>query len=86
MKKKQTFEKGDIVRIDADASVGLNDEQVLDRIVNGHSNIPVESPSKTVGQIIASNVFTYFNLIFFVLAILMIVASSYNDLDRKSVV
>jgi cation-transporting ATPase E len=80
MKKKQTFEKGDIVRVDADASVGLNDEQVLDRIVNGHSNIPVESPSKTVGQIIASNVFTYFNLIFFVLAILMIVASSYNDL------
>ncbi|MBR6726392.1 MAG: HAD-IC family P-type ATPase [Clostridia bacterium] len=86
MKKKQDFEKGQIVRIDTDANVGLNDEQVLDRIINGHSNIPVESPSKTVGQIIASNVFTYFNLIFFVLAILMIVASSYNDLMFMPVV
>ena len=47
MKKKQDFEKGQIVRIDTDANVGLNDEQVLDRIINGHSNIPVESPSKT---------------------------------------
>lgn len=86
MKKKDSFEKGEIVRVIPDANVGLDDDQVLCRIANGHSNVPVDPPSKTVGQIIFSNVFTYFNLVFFVLALLMIIASSYNDLMFMMVV
>lgn len=81
MKKKSNLpDQEQITHIIADADTGLTDEQVLDRIIAGQSNLPVEPPSKTVWQIIASNLFTYFNLIFFVLAGCVIAAGSYNDL------
>lgn len=67
-------------RIEVDPNVGLNAEQVLERTERGFANIPVEPPTKTVKQIILSNIFTYFNLIFFVLAIALIAVGSFNDL------
>lgn len=44
------------------------------------------SPSKTVEEIIRSNVFTYFNLIFLVLAILLIVVGSFRNLTFLPVI
>ena len=59
---------------------GLNDIQVQERVEKGWINYVVESPEKTNKQIVKDNIFTYFNLIFFVLSILLIIAGSYRSL------
>ena len=43
---------------------GLTEAEAENRIANGDVNISSSSPSKSVKQIILTNVFTYFNLIF----------------------
>ena len=63
-----------------DIQTGLTKEQVEQRIREGLVNTPVEPPSKTVPDIIKSNVFTYFNLVFTVIAVLLIIAGSFRDL------
>ncbi|MDO4478833.1 MAG: cation-translocating P-type ATPase [Lachnospiraceae bacterium] len=65
---------------------GLTTEQVQKRLRTGRVNTPVESPSKTVSEIVRSNVFTYFNLVFSVLAILLILAGSFRDLTFMIVI
>lgn len=67
-------------RYESDYRVGLNDKQVQDHIVNGYINKAVTPPSKSVKQIITSNTFTYFNLIFTVLAVLIMLVGSYQNL------
>ena len=59
---------------------GLTKEQVDARIQQGHTNIPVDPPSKTTKEIIISNTFTYFNLIFAIITALLILVGSYRDL------
>lgn len=59
---------------------GLNDEQVNERVRQGLSNITVVPPYKTGAQIVFSNIFTYFNFIFVVFAVLLIVVGSYKSL------
>lgn len=65
---------------------GLTSEQVQERIKDGYTNVSVESSSKTVKDIIHENVFTYFNLIFTVLAILLCIAGSFRDLTFLPVI
>ena len=65
---------------------GLTSEQVADLTANGFYNKPVENQSKTVKQIIASNTFTYFNLIFVVFSVLLILVKSYRDLSFMPVI
>lgn len=67
-------------RFNADIRYGLNSDQVNEYFENGWSNEPVEPPSKTVPEIIKSNLFTYFNLVFAVLAALLILAGSFRNL------
>ena len=50
-------------RILASAEEGLTQEQARQRLEDGWANTPVTAESKTLGQIIRSNLFTYFNLI-----------------------
>ena len=57
-----------VARFSPDPAVGLSHEQVEQRAAEGCKNTPVDPPTRTVGRIIAGNVFTYFNLIFFVIA------------------
>ncbi len=59
---------------------GLCQEEVAQRISEGRKNDKVEDPGKTLGQIIAGHTFTYFNLIFAVLAVLVILVRSYQSL------
>ncbi len=67
-------------RIDAPADFGLSDAQARERFENGYANVSMDSATKTVGQIIIGNVCTYFNLIFCILAVFIILVGSYNDL------
>lgn len=59
---------------------GLTSAEVEERRRAGLDNREVKAASKTVGQIVASNVFTYFNLIFVIIAVLLILVKSYRDL------
>ena len=59
---------------------GLSNIQVENRRQAGLDNREVKAASKSVGQIVASNLFTYFNLIFLIIAVLLILVQSYRDL------
>ena len=76
----------DVPEIDALPELGLTAGQAAERTENGLANIPVEPPTKTVGQIIRSNVLTYFNIIFFALAACIIAVGSWINLTFMPVV
>ena len=63
-----------------DPKTGLTTEQVRARVENGQCNIEVAPPDKSIRQIICSNLFTYFNLIFAVLALCALAVQSYRSL------
>ena len=69
-----------VARIETTADTGLTQAQVKERMEKGWSNAPVDSPSKTTKEIIISNVFTYFNLIFLVIAVLLLLVGAFRDL------
>lgn len=73
-------------RIETSADFGLTLEQAALRSENGWNNAPVEPPSKSVQEIITSNVFTYFNLIFAVIAGLLIFVGAFRDLTFLPVI
>lgn len=75
-----------LVRVEASSEQGLTKEQVEDRIARGAVNHAVESASKSKKEIICSNIFTYFNLIFFIIAVLLIVVGSFRDLTFLPVI
>ena len=59
---------------------GLTDREVQHRIDTCQTNIQVDPSTRTIKQIIKSNVFTYFNLVFVVLAGLLIFVGSFKEL------
>ena len=63
-----------------DPNQGLSAAQVAQRQVAGQVNQAVAPPVRTVKQIISANVFTYFNLIFVVLTVLLCVVQSFRNL------
>ena len=69
-----------------DPNIGLTTEEVARRTAAGMSNVQVESQSKTRGQIVKDNVFTFFNFIFIFFAILLITARSFANLTFMIVV
>lgn len=69
-----------------DLQKGLTKEQVAERISHGAMNTSVESPSRSTKEIIYSNIFTYFNLIFIIIAIVLILVGSFRDLTFLPVV
>ena len=73
-------------KYDPDPNTGLTSKQVQEHTLHGWVNLPVDPPSKTVEEIIRSNVFTYFYLIFLVLAILLIVVGSFRNLTFLPVI
>ena len=55
----------------ADPQSGLSAEQVKRRFAQGENNYKVESSTLSVSEIVRSNVCTYFNLVFAVIAAVM---------------
>ena len=56
-------------RVEASAEFGLTYQQANERLVNGYANFKPESAEKTVAQVFKGHIFTYFNLVFFVLGL-----------------
>lgn len=59
---------------------GLTDEEVRQRVEEELTNRADISTDKTTKEIVISNVFTYFNLIFLVITILLIMVGSFRNL------
>lgn len=59
---------------------GLSSNVAKKYFDEGKNNISIKAPSKTVKEIVKENVFTYFNLVFLVIAILLIMVGSFRDL------
>ena len=85
-RKKEMPERPDIPVAFADETRGLSAEEAEQRRAAGYVNTPVEPPSKTVGQIVLTNVFTYFNIVFFILAACIIFVRSWNNLMFMGVI
>ncbi len=60
--------------------VGLTSEQVLSRFQNNLINYDTTIPTKSIKQIIATNIFTLFNLINIILGVFVILVGSYKNL------
>ena len=65
---------------------GLTDDEVNERIEQGLVNQSDISTGKSVKNIILSNILTYFNLIFLIIAILLIYVGSYRNLTFLPVI
>ena len=59
---------------------GLTSKEAEERIHAGKANIAVKPPSKTYKQIILSNIFTYFNFVFLLIAVILCLVHSFRDL------
>lgn len=76
----------EVERYDPEYNKGLTDEQVKERNRQGLTNVTVDTSSKTVKDIVKENVFTYFNLIFAILALLICISGSFKDLTFMPVI
>lgn len=73
-------------RISAASDRGLTDEQVRERIERGAVNTPVKTDDTTLGDIIRENVFTYFNLLFFIIAVCLCLVGTFRNLTFLPVI
>lgn len=89
-KKLQVEEKKErrlpTTRYNPEYKKGLTGQQVQEHRLHGWTNKAVEPPSKTTKEIVHENVFTYFNLIFVVLAVLLCLVGSFRDLTFLPVI
>ena len=82
IRKKKVIEedyRSPIEVFEARPEQGLSTRQAEERAMAGWDNRPIEPPGKTVGQIIRSNIFTYFNMLFFLLAVCVIVVGRWQE-------
>ena len=90
IKKLQVEEKKErrlpTTRYNPEYKKGLTSQQVQEHRLHGWTNKAVEPPSKTTKEIVHENVFTYFNLIFVVLAVLLCLVGSFRDLTFLPVI
>lgn len=63
-----------------DPVVGLSKAEVEERLAAHLDNCRVESATKSVSDIVRENVFTYFNLVFAILAVLLALVGAWRDM------
>ena len=84
--KTEALEQNSLPPCYPDISMGLTLEQVEQRVQAGLRNEAVKPEAKTIGSIIKSNLFTYYNLVFAILTALLVAAESYRSLTFLPVV
>ena len=80
MVKNGKLEKIEYDLYNPDPDKGLTEEQVKERTEKGLNNCHGDMSSKTVGDIIKENCLTYFNMVFAVITVLVIISGKLNDL------
>lgn len=66
--------------------LGLTSQEAEERLHQGLGNEQVDSSTRTIKEIVKENVFTYYNLIFTVLAVLLIIVGQFRDLTFMLIV
>lgn len=79
-------ERNPVTRYEPAPEEGLTQAQVKEHTEGGWTNVEVSPPSQTTREIVRENVFTYFNLIFTVLAALLCLAGSFRNLTFLPVI
>ena len=74
--KQEPIERRPLERLDADPEVGLSQRQAQKRMAWGWGNRVTADPGKTEKQIVAEQCFTFFNLVFVVLAAVLVIGGS----------
>lgn len=72
--------------LDVDYNQGLSEEIASERKLHGYSNAIVNANGKTVGKIIRDNIFTFFNMLYLVITILLCIAQSWSNLTYLPIV
>ena len=85
MSKKNTINIENVERFNVDSSTGLSIEQVFTRINQGLTNKSKVKIGKTYLEIIFTDLFSFFNILLFVIAGFMIAAKYYDGLFFLSV-
>ena len=77
MKEKERIPaRQPVPQIDPDPDRGLTGEEAALRLARGWGNRPTDQVGRTEGQIIAHNCLTFFNLVFVVLAVVLLLGGS----------
>ena len=69
-----------LTRVQVDSGIGLSAAQVQERFATHADNYKVESSTMSVSDIVKSNVFTYFNLVFLIITILLSIVGAWSDM------
>ena len=76
----------DVPPFTPDPAVGLSSAEVRRRIAAGLYNREIDPPTKTVKEIFLTNICTYFNLVFTVIAVLVLLTGQLENLTFMGVV
>ena len=82
-KESEKPARRDLPVLESDPALGLTAAQAAERVQAGWANVEVAPPTRTVGQIVRSNLLTYFNLIFLLLAI-SILMPIYANIENRT--
>lgn len=85
-KKSSKNTKKTISRFHPKANEGLNESQIKKRIDENLVNVSSVKTSKSIGSILAKNIFTFFNLTCFAVAFALIFVGAYSDLTFMVIV
>ena len=77
---EETAPRRKLERIFPDPRQGLSSAQASELLANGYGNEAVASNAKTTKQIVRENTLTFFNLVFVVLAVLLIIVGNFRDM------
>lgn len=87
MQKNKKFKtKSNIVRFNPKPNEGLNVNQIKKRTADNLVNISNVKTNKSLGGILVKNIFTFFNIICFVVAIALVSVGAYTDLTFMAIV
>ncbi len=87
MKKKTEPEKiKNPERLAPPPELGLSDADVARRVSEGYTNVTEDKNTRSIKEIVLSNIFTYFNLVFALLAACVILVGSFRDLTFMPIV
>jgi cation-transporting ATPase E len=83
--KKKAATREPLTNTDIDYSSGLSKEQIQERLSKGYVNDLKVSTSKTVGNILITNIFTFFNFLCFLVFLWIIsVSESFEDIKNTT--
>lgn len=79
-------ERPQVPLLETDPAMGLTAEQAAQRMAAGLDNRAAASPTRSETEIIRDNIFTFFNLVFIVLALCLALVGSFANMTFLGVV